>query len=133
LGFAFVFLLMVLLYKLVDDKSIIQFIIKFAGITYGPLLGLFAFGILTKRQLRSGLIWTICLSGPALTLLLDVLCNPAYYNGLLHTDLGLDDVSERLFDGYKIGPELILLNGLITFAGLWLISFTSPRTGTTKG
>ena len=133
LGFAFVFLLMVLLYKLVDDKSIIQFIIKFAGITYGPLLGLFAFGILTKRQLRSGLIWTICLSGPALTLLLDVLCNPAYYNGLLHTDLGLDDVSERLFDGYKIGPELILLNGLITFAGLWLISFTSPRTDTTKG
>ncbi len=133
LGFALVFLLMVLLYKLVDDKSIIQFIIKFAGITYGPLLGLFAFGILTKRHLRSKLIWTICIAGPLLALTLDLLCNPSYYNGLLHTDLGLADWSLHLFGGYKIGPELILLNGLITFTGLWLISFRPPLPGTTKG
>lgn len=125
LVFAFVFLAMVLLYKLVDDKSIIQFIIKFAGITYGPLLGLFAFGILTRRRLRTGLVWTVCITGPLLALTLDLLCNPGYYNGLLHTDLGLDSLSRSLFGGYRIGPELILLNGLITFAGLWLISYSA--------
>jgi hypothetical protein len=97
------------------------------------LLGLFAFGILTKRQLRSGLIWTICIAGPLLALTLDLLCNPAYYNGLLHTDLGLADLSDRLFGGYKIGPELILLNGLITFGGLWLISFPAAGSVTSKG
>jgi Na+/proline symporter len=131
--FALVFLLMVLLYKLVDDKSIIQFIIKFAGITYGPLLGLFAFGILTKRSLRSGLIWTICIAGPLLALTLDLLCNPAYYNGLLHTDLGLESISAALFGGYKIGPELILLNGLITFAGLWTISVPASKATAGQG
>jgi hypothetical protein len=64
-----------------------------------------------------------------LTLLLDVLCNPQYYEGLLHTPLGIDSLSQQLFNGYKIGPELILLNGLITFFGLWLISSaaTQPR------
>jgi hypothetical protein len=88
---------------------------------------------LTKRKLRSGLIWTICIAGPLLALTLDLLCNPAYYNGLLHTDLGLSDFSDRLFGGYKIGPELILLNGLITFAGLWLISFPAARSAADKG
>jgi Na+/proline symporter len=131
--FALVFLLMVLLYKWVDDKSIIQFILKFAGITYGPLLGLFAFGILTKRSLRGGWLWPVCIACPLLALGLDLLCNPEYYNGLLHTDLGLADISLRLFGGYKIGPELILLNGLITFMGLLLISLPPSRSHATKG
>jgi hypothetical protein len=128
LGFALIFLLMVLLYKWVDDKSIIQFILKFAGITYGPLLGLFAFGILTKRRLRTEWLWMVCVACPLLALGLDLLCNPEYYNGLLHTDLGLAELSLRIFDGYKIGPELILLNGLITFSALFLISRSSSST-----
>jgi len=128
LGFALIFLLMVLLYKWVDDKSIIQFILKFAGITYGPLLGLFAFGILTKRRLRTEWLWMVCVACPLLALGLDLLCNPEYYNGLLHTNLGLADLSSRIFGGYKIGPELILLNGLITFLALFLISRSSSST-----
>lgn len=122
LSFAIVFLGMVLLFKAINDKSIIQFIIKFAGITYGPLLGLFSFGILTKRVIWHKGVWPVCIGGPSIALLLDVLCNPAYYEKLLHTNLGLTSLSEWLFHGYKIGPELILLNGFFTFAGLWLIS-----------
>ncbi len=125
--FAIVFLIMVLLFKAIDNKSIIQFIIKFAGITYGPLLGLFSFGILTKRVLKEKLIWLICLAGPLLTLLLDVLCNPVYYENLLHTRLGLSNLSTDIFHGYKIGPELILINGLFTFIGLWLISYKKAQ------
>ncbi|MBM3158238.1 MAG: sodium:solute symporter [Bacteroidetes bacterium] len=122
LSFAILFLFMVLIFKAINDKTIIQFIIKFAGITYGPLLGLFSFGILTTRVLNDARVWVICVAGPFLTLVLDVLCNPQYYEGLLHIPLGIDSLSQQLFNGYKIGPELILLNGVITFFGLWLIS-----------
>lgn len=125
LAFAVIFLIMVIVFKAVNDKSIIQFIIKFAGITYGPLLGLFAFGILTKRKLRESLIWLVCLVGPLLTILLDLLCNPGYYNKLLHTDLGLQPLSQLVFQGYMVGPELILINGFFTFTGLWFISSKS--------
>jgi Na+/proline symporter len=128
LSFAIVFLGMVLLFKAVNDKSIIQFIIKFAGITYGPLLGLFSFGILTKRVIWNKGVWPVCVGGPSLALLLDVVCNPAYYEKLLHTSLGLTPLSAMLFHGYKIGPELILINGFFTFAGLWFISKRSSPT-----
>lgn len=120
--FAGVFFLLVLIFKAINDKLIIDFILKFAGITYGPLLGLFGFGILTKRRLNEKLIWAVCIIAPLLALGLDMLSNPAWYEAKLHTKLGLDSISQSLFNGYKIGNELILINGLFTFAGLWLIS-----------
>ena len=120
--FAFVFFLMVLLFKAINDKLIIDFILKFAGITYGPLLGLFAFGILTKRKLNEKLIWTVCIIAPLLALGLDLLSSPEWYEKKLHVTLGLRDLSARLFHGYKIGNELILINGILTFLGLWSIS-----------
>ncbi len=99
-----------MIFKAIDNKSIIQFILKFAGITYGPLLGLFSFGILTKHKLNEKLLWFVCIAGPLLTLLLDVLCNPKYYEGLLQLlKLELNDLSNSIFHGYKIGPELILI------------------------
>jgi Na+/proline symporter len=125
LSFAVLFFLLVLIFKAIDDKSIIQFILKFAGITYGPLLGLFAFGILTKKVIKNSLVWPICIAGPAITLLIDLLCNPAYYEALLHTKMGLTDLSTSVFHGYKIGPELILINGTITFLGLLIVSKNS--------
>jgi Na+/proline symporter len=122
-SFAVVFFLMVLLFKWINDKLIIDFILKFAGVTYGPLLGLFAFGILTKRKLHAKLIWTVCLIAPLLALGIDLLSNPAWYEMKLHMTFGIDRLSESLFRGYKIGNELILINGLLTFAGLWMISY----------
>jgi Na+/pantothenate symporter len=120
--FAFVFFIMVLIFKAINDKLIIDFILKFAGITYGPLLGLFAFGILTKRKLNEKFIWTVCIIAPLLALGLDMLSNPAWYDAKLHVKLGLQDISNTLFHGYKIGNELILINGIFTFIGLWFIS-----------
>jgi len=125
--FAFVFFLMVLLFKWINDKLIIDFILKFAGITYGPLLGLFAFGILTKRKLKEKYIWPVTIIAPLLALLLDMLSSPAWYEAKLHITLGMNAVSESVFNGYKIGNELILINGIITFAGLWLISTKAQK------
>src|SRR5688572_235866 len=121
--FALVFFLMVLIFKWMNDKLIIDFILKFAGVTYGPLLGLFAFGILTKRRLKENLIWAVCIIAPLLALMLDMVSNPAWYEAKLHMKLGLDSISNSIFNGYKIGNELILINGIITFIGLWLISY----------
>ena len=121
-SFALVFFIMVLVFKWMNDKLIIDFILKFAGVTYGPLLGLFAFGILTNRKLKESLIWTVCIVAPLLALGLDMLSNPVWYEAKLHMKIGLDSLSAATFNGYKIGNELILINGIITFIGLWFIS-----------
>ncbi len=125
--FALVFFIMVLIFKWINDKLIIDFILKFAGITYGPLLGLFAFGILTKRKLKESLIWAVCIIAPLLALSVDILSNPAWYEAKLHVKLGLQSISESIFNGYRIGNELILINGIFTFLGLWMISSKSSE------
>ncbi len=122
LSFAVLFFILVLIFKAINDKLIIDFILKFAGITYGPLLGLFAFGILTKRSINNKFIWTVCILAPLLVMGLDMLSSPEWYEKKLHVTLGLSDISSSLFHGYKIGNELILINGLFTFAGLLMIS-----------
>ena len=113
---------MVLLFKAINDKLIIDFILKFAGITYGPLLGLFAFGILTKRKLNEKFIWTVCIVAPLIAMGVDILSSPEWYEKKLYISLGLEQISASIFGGYKIGYELILMNGLFTFLGLWMIS-----------
>ena len=128
-SFAVLFFLLVLVFKFINDKLIIDFILKFAGITYGPLLGLFAFGILTRRTLNNNLIWSVCIVAPMLALLLDVLSNPVWYEKKLHLKFGLEALSKSIFNGYSIGNELILINGIITFFGLLMIS-KKPRAQT---
>lgn len=106
--FAIVFFICVLIFKFINDKSIIDIILKFAGYTYGPLLALFAFGIITKRKLPNNFrVLLVCLVAPFLSFLLS-------YN-----------ISKWL-DGFQIGIELLLINGLLTFIGLWFIS-SSPE------
>jgi Na+/proline symporter len=128
LSFALIFFLMVLLFKWINDKLIIEFILKFAGLTYGPLLGLFAFGILTKRKLVESFIWPVCIIAPVLTAILDILSSPEWYEKKLHITLGLQKWSLCMYGGYKIGNELILINGILTFTGLYLISKPSAQT-----
>lgn len=99
---AILFLLMTLIFKWIDDDSMIGLILKLAGFTYGPLLGLFAFGILTKYKVKDNLVPYICVIAPALSFLIDK------YQSLI-------------FGDFKIGLELLIINGLITFVGLWLI------------
>jgi Na+/proline symporter len=126
--FAVIFFIMVLIFKFINDKLIIDFILKFAGVTYGPLLGLFAFGILTKRRLNDKLIWAVCIIAPLLALGIDLLSSPEWYEKKLHVSLGMENISASLFQGYKIGNELILINGILTFLGLWFIS-SKPAEG----
>lgn len=103
LTFAVIFFVCVMVFKWIDNKSIIGIILKVAGYTYGPLLALFSFGIFTKRKLaENASVVVICIAAPLLCALLDYI-STAYSN-------------------YKIGIELLLINALITFAGLWLIS-----------
>jgi len=127
LSFALLFFALVLVFKAINDKLIIDFILKFAGITYGPLLGLFAFGILTKKSLKQNFIWLICIVAPMLVLGFDVLSSPEWYEKKLHVSLGLSACSNQIFNGYKIGNELILINGLVTFLGLLIISKKSEK------
>ena len=103
LGFAALFLLLIMGFKWADNPSMIGLILKLAGYTYGPLLGLFAFGILTKRVVRDRFVPYIALAAPVICFL-------------------IDKYQRVLFGSYEIGLELLIINGAITFAGLWLAS-----------
>lgn len=101
--FTVIFFLLILVFKAINDKSIVYLIMEVAGYTYGPLLGLFAFGILTRRSINLNYgILAVTIIAPILTYLI----NTTVTN----------------FTDYRIGVELIILNGLLTFIGLWLIS-----------
>lgn len=103
LVFTIVFFLLIMMFKAINNKSIVYLIMEVAGYTYGPLLGLFAFGILTKRVItRRYAILFITLAAPVITYLLNMLVSN--------------------LSAYQIGVELILINGLITFLGLWVAS-----------
>ncbi len=124
--FALLFFICVMIFKLIDDKSIIDVILKLAGYTYGPLLGLFSFGILTKRSINDKIVLPLCILAPALTLIIDMINNAEWFIKKL-TLTGsfaakLSSLSETIFGGYKIGIELLVINGLITFLLLFLFS-----------
>ncbi len=133
LTFAVIFFLLVLVFKAMNDKLIIDFILKFAGITYGPLLGLFSFGILTKRVLNEKYIWFISILAPMLSLVIDMLSSPEWYEKKLHISLGLNSLSQSCFNGYKIGNELVIINGLLTFIFLFIISKKSSSNSNIYG
>ena len=122
MGFSVLFLLIIVIFKEVNEKSVIDAVLNVAGYTYGPLLGLFAFGILTKRKLNQKLIWAVCIIAPLIALGVDILSSPEWYEKKLHVLFGLNALSGKIFHGYKIGYELILINGIFTFTGLWFIS-----------
>lgn len=99
-----IFFMCILIFREINSRSIIDKILNLAGYTYGPLLGLFAFGILSRRQLPNAVII------PLIAIVSPVLCY------LLQTN------SPGLFRGYVIGIEILIINGLFTFIGLLIIS-----------
>lgn len=109
--FTVIFFLCVVIFKWIDNKSIINIILTIAGYTYGPLLGLFTFGIFSKRVVRQGYaVLAVCLAAPVLCYI-------------------ISDNAARWFNGFQIGIELLILNALITFAGLWMISAKAEKQG----
>jgi len=128
--FAIIFFVIVLLFKKMDNKSIIDIILKVAGFTYGPLLGLFSFGMLTKRKINDKLALYVCLLAPLIILGIDFINNIEWWQKQLSLDGGwVDDVksfSSTVFGKFKIGTELLIYNGIVTFIGLFLISKPQP-------
>lgn len=103
LGYAAVFLVLTLGFRWLDDPSMVNLILKLAGYTYGPLLGLFAFAILARRELRPGALPWVALAAPALCWVVEL-------------------SQAHLFGSYRFGLELLLLNAAFTYAGLWAAS-----------
>ncbi|MFY0255759.1 sodium:solute symporter [Chitinophaga sp. 30R24] len=103
---AFVFLLFVLIFNKVNNPSMIGVILKVATYTYGPLLGLFAFGIFSKRKVYDVLVPVVCIAAPLLCYIIDT-------------------NQTAFFGNFQIGLELLIINGLLTFLGLLLISHKS--------
>tara|TARA_R110002049_G_scaffold183328_1_gene351239 strand:+ start:3235 stop:4683 length:1449 start_codon:yes stop_codon:yes gene_type:complete len=95
-------MVIVLFDAIFKDVSVIWELFKAAGYTYGPLLGLFAFGIFTKSQLKDKYVWIIAIIAPMISYFIN-----AY--------------SVDLLNGYQIGFEILIINGLLTFLGLILI------------
>lgn len=103
LGFSVLIFLVILVFQAINDDSVINSIFKVAGYTYGPLLGLYSFGLFTRKKLKDQYVPMICLMAPTFT----------YFINLN---------SEFLFWGYRFGFELLLVNGLLTFIGLLFIT-----------
>lgn len=94
------FVLIILAFKAVNNRSVIDAIYMIASYTYGPLLGLFVFGLFTKRKPRDKYVPYICIASPLICLATDFLV--------------------KQYVGYTFGYEMLMVNGGITFAGLWL-------------
>ena len=95
-----VFVLFILLFRAVNSTSLIDAIYIMVSYTYGPLLGLFAFGLFTKKKPKDGWVPYICVASP-------LLC------------YGMDQWTQTYLD-YHFGYELLMLNGVLTFTGLWI-------------
>ena len=100
IGMAAVFVVFIMLFRVLNSTSVIDAIYILCSYTYGPLLGLFAFGLLTKRQTNDHVVPYICVASPIACYLLDMVVGQ--------------------LTGYRFGYELLMLNGLLTFCGLCL-------------
>ena len=101
------FALIILVFKAVNNRSVIDAIYMIASYTYGPLLGLFLFGLFTKKRPRDKYVPYICLLSPLICFTIDHLT--------------------KQYTGYVFGYEMLMLNGSITFLGLWLASIHKAK------
>ena len=99
---SFLLIVVVIMFKYILGRNVIDGLLTVAGYTYGPLLGLFAFGIFTNYKIKEQWLWLV---------IIIVL--------ILISILGSFDSS--VLGGYQLGYELLPLNGLLTFLGLILI------------
>ena len=107
LGLAVVFVGFILGFRALNSTNLINAIYTIVSYTYGPLLGLFAYGLFTRQPVTDRLVPYIALASP-------LLC------------YGLDMLAQHLWQ-YKFGYELLMLNGAITFIGLWITTITKPK------
>jgi Na+/proline symporter len=122
LCFSLLFFFIIAIFKEINEKSVIDAVLIVAGYTYGPLLGLFSFGLFTKRVVVDR--WVPWVTTVAVFLSLAI--NPPFPDKVCSNFPGLFcqfiEWREHLLNGYQIGLELLVINGLITFFGLFIIS-----------
>jgi Na+/proline symporter len=102
ISFAIVLLLTIVLFRYINNDAVVRNVFRAASYTYGPLLGLYTFGFFTKWQVKDKWVWLVCLSSPIICYI-------------------LNDYIPVWFNGYKVGFELLIINGFITFCGLLLL------------
>lgn len=102
LTIAALFVVFILLFRVANSTSVIDAIYILCGYTYGPLLGLFAFGLLTRRQVNDRWVPLVAIISPLLCFVIDF--------------------TTRYLTGYQFGYELLMLNGAFTFSGLRMVS-----------
>jgi len=102
LAFSMILFIVILIFNAINDSSVITAVFTAAGYTYGPLLGLYSFGLLTKWKVKDEFVLPVCIVSPALSFLINVF-------------------AEQLMGGYKFGFEILIVNGLFTFVGLLII------------
>ena len=102
ISFAILLLLVIIVFRAINDRAVIDKLFTVAGYTYGPLLGLFAFGLFTKKAVKDRFVPIIAVASP-------IIC---YF---------LSEYSVKILWGYNIGFELLLINGALTFLGLWIL------------
>ena len=103
ISIAVILVFVIVVFRIINDQAVIDKLFTIAGYTYGPLLGMFAFGLFTKYKVNDK--WV-----PLIAVLSPVIC---YF---------ISDNSEVLLNGYKFGFELLILNGMLTFIGLLIVS-----------
>ena len=103
IGFSLILFFVIILFDLINNQAVINGLFTAAGYTYGPILGLFCFGMFTKKNFPDQWAPVICIIAPILTFL-------------------INSNSEFLFGGLKLGFLIVVVNGLITFLGLLLFS-----------
>jgi solute:Na+ symporter, SSS family len=103
IAMSLVLAILIIVFKVLNNESVIKQIFTIAGYTYGPLLGLYAFGLFSKRKVIDKLVPFICIASPIICYILNI-------------------YSEQLFNGYKFSFELLIMNGMITYFGIWLTS-----------
>lgn len=103
IGLSVLMAVVIVIFRAVNDDSVISAVFTVAGYTYGPLLGLFSFGMMTNRPVRDAWVPVVCMASP-------IICYVLNLN------------SEQWLGGYKFGFELLILNGALTFGGLMALS-----------
>lgn len=100
--FSVVLVVVIMIFRAINDENVISALFRVAGYTYGPLLGLYSFGLFTKFNIRDKWVPIIAILSPIITYIINA-------------------NSEQLLFGYKFGFELLIVNGLLTFLGLWIV------------
>ena len=106
-GFTILMFLVIIIFNALNDSSVVSAVFKVAGFTYGPLLGLFAFGLTNKRPVKDRFVPVVCILSPIISVI-------------------LDQYSVEWFNGYHFGFEILLVNAGLTYMGLWLLYRDRP-------